>query len=81
MVCGILARGRMTRSFRGLPSPRALAEMKWFLTQEVAGEAGFDDLTALTQVRLAEARKVGTGSQLLGRNGPRKAQGDAWTTS
>src|SRR5690349_11622903 len=28
------------------------AEMVWFLTQELAGEAGFDDLVALTQVKL-----------------------------
>jgi hypothetical protein len=27
--------------------------MCWFLTQEVAGEAGFDDLVAITQVRMA----------------------------
>ena len=26
--------------------------MKWFLQQEVAGEAGFDDLVAMTQVKL-----------------------------
>ncbi|MDP2707780.1 MAG: hypothetical protein Q8O70_09800, partial [Burkholderiales bacterium] len=28
-----------------------LPEMHWFLTQEAAGEAGFEDLVALTQVR------------------------------
>src|SRR3569623_1219769 len=27
-------------------------ELRWFLQQEAAGEAGFDDLTALTQVKL-----------------------------
>lgn len=30
----------------------SIEEMKWFLSQEVAGEAGFEDLTALTQVKL-----------------------------
>jgi hypothetical protein len=35
-----------------------IEEMKWFLTQEVAGEAGFDDLTALTQVRLPLRAKL-----------------------
>lgn len=30
--------------------------MIWFLTQEVAGEAGFDDLVALSQVKLAPAQ-------------------------
>jgi hypothetical protein len=34
------------------------AEMEWFLTQEVAGEAGFDDLVALTQVKLPTRPKL-----------------------
>jgi len=33
-------------------------EMLWFLTQEVAGEAGFDDLLAMTQVKLPVAAKL-----------------------
>jgi hypothetical protein len=33
-------------------------EMCWFLTQEIAGEAGFDDLVALTQVRLPKQAKL-----------------------
>ena len=32
--------------------------MIWFLTQEVAGEAGFDDLVALTQVKLPTKAKL-----------------------
>ena len=32
--------------------------MRWFLTQEVAGEAGFDDLVALTQVRMPVQPKL-----------------------
>lgn len=32
--------------------------MIWFLTQEVAGEAGFDDLVALTQVKLPTQAKL-----------------------
>ena len=31
-------------------------DMRWFLEQEAAGEAGFDDLVALTQVKVAPAR-------------------------
>lgn len=31
-------------------------EMRWFLEQEAAGEAGFDDLVALTQVKVEPAR-------------------------
>lgn len=33
-------------------------EMRWFLSQEVAGEAGFDDLVALTQVKLPTRAKL-----------------------
>ena len=33
-------------------------EMRWFLEQEVAGEAGFDDLTAVTQMRLPVRAKL-----------------------
>lgn len=33
-------------------------EMRWFLAQEVAGEAGFDDLVALTQIKMPERAKL-----------------------
>ena len=33
-------------------------DMLWFLTQEVAGEAGFDDLLALTQVKVPVTAKL-----------------------
>jgi hypothetical protein len=33
-------------------------QFRWFLTQEVAGEAGFDDLLALTQVKMSERAKL-----------------------
>jgi hypothetical protein len=33
-------------------------EMMWFLLQEVAGEAGFEDLLALTQVKIAVQAKL-----------------------
>ena len=36
----------------------SLDQMKWFLAQEVVGEAGFEDLTALTQVRLSSQPKL-----------------------
>ena len=32
--------------------------MLWFLTQEVAGEAGFDDLLAMTQVKMPVTAKL-----------------------
>jgi len=33
-------------------------QMRWFLTQEAAGEAGFDDLVALTQVKMPPGPKL-----------------------
>ncbi|HYE04253.1 MAG TPA: iron-containing redox enzyme family protein, partial [Planctomycetota bacterium] len=33
-------------------------QLRWFLHQEVAGEAGFDDLVAMTQVKLPERAKL-----------------------
>lgn len=33
-------------------------EMRWFLRQEVAGEAGFEDLVALTQVKMPDRAKL-----------------------
>ena len=35
-----------------------LQQMRWFLTQEAAGEAGFDDLLAYTQVKLPAQAKL-----------------------
>ena len=34
------------------------AQMQWFLSQEVAGEAGFDDLVAMTQVKMPVRAKL-----------------------
>jgi hypothetical protein len=33
-------------------------DLRWFLSQEVAGEAGFDDLVALSQLKLADRPKL-----------------------
>jgi hypothetical protein len=33
-------------------------QMKWFLLQEVAGEAGFEDLLSVTQVKISEQAKL-----------------------
>ncbi len=33
-------------------------EIKWFITQEVAGEAGFDDLVAMTQIKMPPRAKM-----------------------
>src|SRR5690349_5839333 len=44
--------------FPWLAEQASYAEMRWFLTQEVAGEAGFDDLVALTQIKMPERAKL-----------------------
>jgi hypothetical protein len=38
--------------FPWLAERATLDQMRWFLEQEVAGEAGFDDLVAMTQVKM-----------------------------
>lgn len=44
--------------FDWLAEEATLEEMRWFLTQEAAGEAGFEDLVALTQVKLPVPAKL-----------------------
>ncbi len=44
--------------FNWLASDATLEQMCWFLTQEVAGEAGFEDLLAYTQVKLPTQAKL-----------------------
>jgi hypothetical protein len=44
--------------FPWLAETATLEEMCWYLQQEAAGEAGFDDLTALTQVKLPTRIKL-----------------------
>lgn len=44
--------GQQDPLFSWLAEEASLDEMRWYLRQEAAGEAGFDDLTAYTQVKL-----------------------------
>lgn len=44
--------------FPWLATQATREQMDWFLTQEVAGEAGFDDLVALTQLQLPTRAKL-----------------------
>jgi hypothetical protein len=44
--------------FPWLASEASTQQMRWFVEQEVAGEAGFDDLLALTQVKMPEQAKL-----------------------
>jgi hypothetical protein len=50
--------GQHDSLFAWLAQHASLAQMCWFLSQEMAGEAGFDDLVALTQVRLPDRPKL-----------------------
>ena len=44
--------------FPWLANEASLEQVAWFLAQEVAGEAGFDDLVALTQLRMPVRAKL-----------------------
>lgn len=44
--------------FPWLAEEAGLEDVRWFLRQEAAGEAGFDDLVAFTQVRLPARAKL-----------------------
>lgn len=44
--------------FPWLAGKASLDEMRWFLAQEVAGEAGFEDLVALAQLKLPNRPKL-----------------------
>jgi hypothetical protein len=44
--------------FPWLAHEATMSDVRWFLGQEVAGEAGFDDLVALTQLRMPARPKL-----------------------
>lgn len=50
--------GQKDMLFPWLAERASRAEIRWFLKQEVAGEAGFDDLVALTQLKLPQRPKL-----------------------
>ena len=50
--------GQFDPLFDWLAEEATRDELRWFLRQEAAGEAGFDDLVALTQVKLPTAPKL-----------------------
>jgi hypothetical protein len=53
-----LGPGQHDPLFDWLANDADLEQMRWFLAQEAAGEAGFDDLTAFTQVKLPDRIKL-----------------------
>jgi len=50
--------GQLDPLFDFLAERATLEQVRWFVRQEVAGEAGFDDLVALTQLRLPDRPKL-----------------------
>ena len=64
--------------FSWLSEECSMEQMKWFLTQEVAGEAGFEDLTALTQLKLPTRPKLELARNYwdeMGRGNPKAMHG------
>lgn len=60
--------------FAWLATCANLEQMRWFISQELAGEAGFDDLVALTQVQMPARAKLEMARNLwdeFGRGNPR----------
>jgi hypothetical protein len=64
--------------FPWLAEEASLDEMRWFLAQEAAGEAGFDDLTAYAQVKLPPRAKLELARNYwdeMGRGNPKGMHG------
>jgi len=64
--------------FPWLATTASREEMRWFLTQEVAGEAGFEDLAAITQVRMPQRAKLEMARNYwdeMGRGNPKGMHG------
>lgn len=70
--------GQHDRLFPWLADQADRDELRWFLSQEAAGEAGFDDLVALTQVKLPARAKLELGRNYwdeMGRGNPKGMHG------
>ncbi|TDH58058.1 iron-containing redox enzyme family protein [Dankookia rubra] len=64
--------------FPWLAKTATMEQMRWFLTQEIAGEAGFEDLSALTQVKLPVRPKLEIARNYwdeMGRGNPKGMHG------
>ena len=64
--------------FDWLAGEADLEQMRWYLAQEAAGEAGFDDLTAFTQVKLPSRVKLELARNYwdeMGRGNPKGMHG------
>jgi hypothetical protein len=61
--------------FPWLAKEATAQQMKWFLLQEVAGEAGFDDLLAMTQVKMSVQAKLEMARNFWDEMGRGRAKG------
>ncbi|MFO1125386.1 MAG: iron-containing redox enzyme family protein [Methylocystis sp.] len=61
--------------FPWLERQASFDQMKWFLEQEVSGEAGFDDLVALTQIKMPCTPKLEMARNYWDEMGRGNAQG------
>jgi hypothetical protein len=50
--------GQFDPLFDWIAERATIDEVRWFLRQELAGEAGFDDLVALTQLKMPDRVKL-----------------------
>ena len=61
--------------FPWLAASASAEQMKWFLLQEVAGEAGFEDLLAMTQVKMPVQAKLEMARNFWDEMGRGRAKG------
>ncbi len=70
--------GQFDPLFEWLAEVADLEQMRWYLAQEAAGEAGFEDLTAYTQVKLPDRIKLELARNYwdeMGRGNPKGMHG------
>ncbi|WP_114226737.1 MULTISPECIES: iron-containing redox enzyme family protein [Sphingomonas] len=70
--------GQHDSLFDWLEHEATLDQLKYYLTQEAAGEAGFDDLVAMTQVRVPDRAKLELARNYwdeMGRGNPKGMHG------
>jgi heme oxygenase-like protein len=70
--------GQQDELFPWLAAEADLDQMKWFLSQEIGGEAGFEDLTALTQLKFPVRPKLELARNYwdeMGRGNPKAMHG------
>lgn len=70
--------GQKDPLFEWLAEVADLEQMRWYLAQEAAGEAGFEDLTAYTQVKLPDRIKLELARNYwdeMGRGNPKGMHG------